>query len=73
MPQSYIDQLKPVAIVMSANHIKVANGATCSVNSGSCSGDLQPNVTVGLIDATGTETITTYDMKLKDSGYHADR
>ena len=73
MPQSYIDQLKPVAIVMSANQIKVANGATCSVSSGSCSGDLRPNVTLGLIDAAGTETVTTYDMTLKDSGYHSER
>ena len=73
MPQSYIDQLKPVAIVMSANHIKVANGVTCNAISGSCSGDLQPTVSLGLIDVAGTETITTYEMKLKDSGYHSER
>ena len=72
MPQSYIDQLKPVAIVMSANQIKVANGATCSI-SGACNGNLRPSVSLGLIDAAGTETIRTYDMKLKDSGYHSER
>ena len=73
MPQSYIDQLKPVAIVMSANQIKVANGATCDGTGGACYGDLEPSVSLGLIDAAGTETIRTYDMKIKDSGYHSER
>ena len=70
MPQSYIDQLKPVAIVMSANHITVANGATCTNN---CALNESPDVSLGLIDSTGTESIKTYKMKLKSAGYQKDR
>ena len=68
MPQSYIDQLKPVGIVMTAGHITVANGASCSAE---C--PTQPDVKLGLIDAAGTESITTYKMKLESSGYQVDR
>ena len=67
MPQSYIDQLKPVGIVMTAGHITVANGASCD----EC--NTQPEVKLGLIDAAGTESITTYKMKLMSSGYQVDR
>ena len=70
MPQSYIDQLKPVGIVMSANHITVVNGATCN---NLCDNNESPDVSLGLIDSAGTETITTYKMKLKSSGTHMDR
>ena len=67
MPQSYIDQLKPVGIVMTAGHVTVANGASCD----ECA--TQPDVKLGLIDAAGTESITTYKMKLMSSGYQEDR
>ena len=71
MPQSYIDQLKPVAIVMSANHITMANGATFPTdNSAQHSA---PSVSLGLIDSAGTETITTSKMKLKNAVIQMDR
>ncbi len=70
MPQSYIDQLKPVGIVMSANHIIMANGATFPTAN---TYNLSPSVSLGLIDSAGTETITTYKIKLINAGIQMDR
>ena len=73
MPQSYINQLKPVAIVMSANQIEVANGASCTGSGGKCPGNLRPGISLGMIDDAGSETLTAYTLELRDTGLHSDR
>ena len=68
--QSYIDKIKPIAIVLAAYQAETANNETCNPTNNKCSSN--PTHKIGIIDSSGTETLNEGKIEFKDNQMNSD-